>query len=151
MAAKREGIYITKPKIMGGSVSYNRRIHKCVWKNTIRENIVLYQLAQTKQNHVIFTDMIPVLTMISNSHLDCPKLYLIRRRFIYDYAIKWKHFPRYWPFVRGPVTDEFPSQRPVIRGIDVFFDLHLNKCLSKQSWGWWFETPSCSLWRHCNE
>ena len=22
--------------------------------------------------------------------------------------------------------------------------------LSKQSWGWWFETPSCSLWRHCN-
>ena len=26
----------------------------------------------------------------------------------------------------------------------------LNKRLSKQSWGWWFETPSCSLWRHCN-
>ena len=21
------------------------------------------------------------------------------------------------------------------------------KRLSKQSWGWWFETPSCSLWR----
>ena len=26
----------------------------------------------------------------------------------------------------------------------------LNKRLSKQSWDWWFETPSCSLWRHCN-
>ena len=26
----------------------------------------------------------------------------------------------------------------------------LNKRLSKQSWGWWFETPSRSLWRHCN-
>ena len=26
----------------------------------------------------------------------------------------------------------------------------LNKWLSKQWWGWWFETPSCSLWRHCN-
>ena len=25
-----------------------------------------------------------------------------------------------------------------------------NKRLSKQSWGWWFETSSCSLWRHCN-
>ena len=24
------------------------------------------------------------------------------------------------------------------------------KRLSKQSWGWWFETPSHSLWRHCN-
>ena len=22
--------------------------------------------------------------------------------------------------------------------------------LNKQSWGWWFETPSRSLWRHCN-
>ena len=24
------------------------------------------------------------------------------------------------------------------------------KRLSKQSWGWWFETPSCPSWRHCN-
>ena len=30
------------------------------------------------------------------------------------------------------------------------FDLRLNKRLSKQSWGWWFETPSRPLWRHCN-
>ena len=27
----------------------------------------------------------------------------------------------------------------------------LNKRLSKQSWGWWFETPSRSLWCHCND
>ena len=33
---------------------------------------------------------------------------------------------------------------------DVCFDLRLNKRLSKQSWGWWFETQSCSLWRHFN-
>ena len=31
-----------------------------------------------------------------------------------------------------------------------FFDLRLNKWLSKQSWGWWFETPSRSLWHHRN-
>ena len=31
---------------------------------------------------------------------------------------------------------------------DVSFDLHLNKQLSKQWWGWWFEMPSCSLWHH---
>ena len=49
----------------------------------------------------------------------------------------------------SPVTGESPSQRPVTRSIDVFFDLHLNKRLSKPSWGWWFETPSRSLWRHC--
>ena len=36
------------------------------------------------------------------------------------------------------------------RSFDVFFELRLNKRLSKRSWGWWFETPSSSLWRHCN-
>ena len=46
---------------------------------------------------------------------------------------------------------EFPAQRPVTRSFDVFFDLHLNKRLSKQSWGWWFETLSRPLWRHRNE
>ena len=51
----------------------------------------------------------------------------------------------------SPVTGELPAQRPVVQSFDVFFDLHLNKWLSKQSWGWWFEMPSCSLWRHCNE
>ena len=41
-------------------------------------------------------------------------------------------------------TSEFPSQkRPVTQSFGVFFDLHLIKWLSKQSWGWWFETP---LW-----
>ena len=47
------------------------------------------------------------------------------------------------------VTGEFPSQRPVKRSFEVFFDLRLNKRFSKHSWGWWFETPSRSLWRHC--
>ena len=51
----------------------------------------------------------------------------------------------------SPVTGEFPSQRPVTRRFDIFFDLRLNKHLGKQSLGWWFETSSCSLWRHCND
>ena len=59
---------------------------------------------------------------------------------IHDDVIKWKHFPRYWPF----------AQRPVTRSFDVLFDLRLNKRLSKQSWGWWSETLSRPLWRHCN-
>ena len=50
----------------------------------------------------------------------------------------------------SPVTSEVPAQRPVTRSFDVFVDLHLNKRLSKQSWSWWFETPSRPLWRHCN-
>ena len=51
----------------------------------------------------------------------------------------------------SPVPGEFPAQRPVTRSFDVYFDLHLNKRLNEQSWGWWFETLSCPLWRHCNE
>ena len=51
----------------------------------------------------------------------------------------------------SPVTGEFPAQRPVTRSFDVFLDLRLNQRLSKQSRGWWFETPSFPLWRHCDE
>ena len=51
----------------------------------------------------------------------------------------------------SPITGEFSTQNPVMRSFDVFFDLRLNQRLSKQSWGWWFETPSHPLWRHCNE
>ena len=50
----------------------------------------------------------------------------------------------------SPVPGEFPTQRPVTRSFDVYFDLHPNKRLSKQWWGWWFETQSCPLWRHRN-
>ena len=50
----------------------------------------------------------------------------------------------------SPIAGEFPSQRPVTRSFDVFFDLRRNKRLSKRSWGWWFKTPWHSLWRHCN-
>ena len=41
----------------------------------------------------------------------------------------------------SPVPGEFPAQRPVTRSFDVFFDLRPNKRLSKQWWGWSFETP----------
>ena len=49
--------------------------------------------------------------------------------------------------VTGPLCGEFtgpgecPTQRPVTQSFDVFFDLRLNKRLSKQLWGWWFEMP----------
>ena len=68
----------------------------------------------------------------------------------------WRHqmeiFPTLLAFCAGnsPVIGDFTTQRSVTRSFDVFLDLRLNKMLSKQSWGWWFETPSWSLWRHCN-
>ena len=68
----------------------------------------------------------------------------------------WRHqmetFSALLAFCAGnsPVTGEFPAQRPVTRSFGVFVDLGLNERLSKQSWGWWFETPSRPLWRHSN-
>ena len=59
--------------------------------------------------------------------------------------------------ITGHLCGEFtgprwiPPQRSVTWNFDVFFDLRLNKQLSKQSWGWWFEMLSCPLWRHCND
>ena len=59
--------------------------------------------------------------------------------------------------VTGPLCGEFtgpgefPTQRPVTWSFDVFFDLRINKRLSKQPWGWWFETQSRPLWRHRND
>ena len=68
----------------------------------------------------------------------------------------WRHqmetFSALLAFWAGnsPVTGEFHPQRPVTRRFHGFFELRLNKRLSKQSWGWGFEMPSCSLWRHFN-
>ena len=66
----------------------------------------------------------------------------------------WRHqmetFSAFLAICAGnsPVTGEFPAQRPVTRSFDVFFDLRMDKLLSKQWWGWWFETPSHPSWRH---
>ena len=68
-----------------------------------------------------------------------------------DDVIKWKHFPRYcWPFVRRIHLSPMNSPHKGQWRFDVFFDLRLNIRLSKQSWGWWFETPSRPLWCYCN-
>ena len=69
----------------------------------------------------------------------------------HDDVIKWKHFCVTYPLCEeSTVTCGFPSQRPVTRSFDVFFNLRLNKQLSKHSRRRWFKRPSRSLWRHCN-
>ena len=77
-------------------------------------------------------------------------------------AHRWTPLPTWWRHKmktfsalldigarNSPVTGEFQSQRPLTWNFDVFFDLRMNKRLSKQSWGWCFEPAFCSLWRHC--
>ena len=56
--------------------------------------------------------------------------------------LPWWHqmetFPTWLALCAGnspttPTPSQFPSRRPVTRGFDIFFDLRLNKLLSKQS------------------
>ena len=83
----------------------------------------------------------------SKRYISTDRRYLLS---FYDDVIKWKHFPRNWPFVRGIHRSPVDSQKSVTRSFDIFFDLRLNKRLSKQSRRRSFEPQSRSLWRHCN-
>ena len=70
---------------------------------------------------------------------------------LHDDVIKWKHFPRYWLFVRGiHRSHNSPNKGQWRRALVFSLICALNKRLSKQWRGWWFETPSCPLWCHCN-
>ena len=69
----------------------------------------------------------------------------------HDDVIKWKHFPLYCPFVKGIHRSPVDSPpRPEAWSFDFLYDPHLNQRLIKQSRRRWLETPSYSLWRHCN-
>ena len=68
-------------------------------------------------------------TMLSN------KQFLQSGHDNHDDVIKWKHLPRNCAV---PVNSPHKGQW---RNFDVFFDLRMNKRLSKQPWGWWFGTP----------
>ena len=87
-------------------------------------------------------------------------IYNLSVKGMYDWDVEsmswWRHqmetFSALLTLCAGnsPFSGEFPSQRPVARSFNVFFDICMNKWLSKQSWGWCFFTPSCPLWRHCD-
>ena len=88
--------------------------------------------------------------------IDRTNVDLVYRRFIF--STKWwryqmETFSELLAICVGnsPITGKFPSQRPVTQSFDVFIDLHLNKRLCKPSRRRLFETPSRSLWHHCNE
>ena len=119
-------------------------------------------LAPSRRHAIIWTNVgLGYWRMCASLGLSAFNSVVISVDTIFAYAVHpttwWRHqmetFPRYWPFVRGiqrwPVNSPHKGQW---RGaLMFFFDLRLNKRLSKQSQGWWCETPSCSLWRRCNE
>ena len=95
--------------------------------NPLHEPMMIYWLLEHKA-HTIIKAISRMMTS-SNGNIFCVPAHL---------------------YGNSPATGEFPAQRPVTRSFDVFFDLRLNKRLSKQWCGWWFETPSRPSWPHRN-
>ena len=71
----------------------------------------------------------------------------------HDDVIKWKQFPRYWPFVREiyrlPVN--FPHKGQGRGALMFFFDLRLNKRLSEHSWSWCLSIDICLSTNHYSD
>ena len=96
----------------------------------------------------MMTNLWPQWLMIANRAVD---IQLSRGGLerIHDDVIKWKHFPRYWSFVRGihrsPVNSPHKDQW---RGV-LMFSLICAWTNGLVNWRRrWFETPWRSLWRH---
>ena len=95
------------------------------------------------------TDLVYFLSTWVKQYVDIDYSEHVRK--IHDAVIKWKHFPRYCPFMRGIHRSPVNSPNNGQWGGALMFSLvRLNKRLGKQSKCWWFEAPSRSSWRHCN-
>ena len=69
----------------------------------------------------------------------------------HDDVTKWKHFPRYWPFMRGIHRSSVNSPHKGQWRVALMFSLI---CASTNGWAKpsrrrWFVTPSSSFWHHC--
>ena len=129
----------------------------CIHWLSVHQNLTCHLFSQRTLNKTI------ELNLFSSSTLEISRKWIIistpawaSRKCIRFYSSWWRHQMETFSALlaicawNSPVTGEFISQRPVTRSFDVFFDLRLNKPLSKQSRGRWIETPSRWLWRHCN-
>ena len=71
---------------------------------------------------------------------------------LHDDVIKSKRFQRYWPFVRGnrrPQADS-PHKGQWRGSLMISLIYAWTNCWVNNQDSQWFETPSRSLWRHCN-
>ena len=112
---------------------------------------VIYYYLQGNANYKFVCSSFNKVTMISGKHNGNTRINtsvpIVLSRYHGD-VIKWKHFPRYWSFVRGIHRSLVDCPHKDQWGGALMFSL--NKRLSKQSRSRWFEMPLRSLWRHCN-
>ena len=124
----------------------------CVWINGWVHNGETGDLRRYRAHYDVIVMLWTLNTIFKSPHVNQFVAVQLCLVLVFSW---WRHetFPALLVLCEGnpPVTGGFPSQRPVTQSIDGFFDLRLNKRLSKQSRRWRFETPLHSLSRHCND
>ena len=119
--------------------NWSPSVHNREW------NFSIWRIHSSQEMSHTFLQGPLLLTYISWTHIET-RAWVINNIIMKEDAPWWSHQMDTFSAVLGlcaensPMTCEFSEQRPVTWGFDVFFDLHLNKWLSKQSWGWIFET-----------
>ena len=130
-----------------------------IWINTSCELIMNDCITTTKQSTTKPCAYFLGYTVCSSWIIKitfCTKLLFINRLYIHICISWWCHQMEIFSALlalcvrNSPVTGEFPSQRPVTRSFDAFLPAPWIKRLSKNSCGWWLQTPSRSLWRRGN-
>ena len=106
-----------------------------------------------KHYQVLPTQMVPI-SALAHGLYDVIITRIDRKKIGINWPVTWwRHYmkPLSVTLVHcPPITGGFPWQRASNSGLDVFFEVGLNKRLSKHSNCRWFETPLGSLWRHFN-
>ena len=123
----------------------------CKWQHTLYNNMVhwIFSHVWLCDKETLCRHNIHKLVVSQHS---CKIHWLRTNNEMYDFSMMTSSNGNIFR-VTGLLCGEFIGhrwKRPVTRSFGVFFGLRLNKQLSKPSWGWWFETPSRSLWRQCN-
>ena len=125
-------------------------------------NFFIVPISSYFNGNILFLSWLFLTNVYLSAAVYCrtvPKIQLQSTQFHCVHIARWRHqieiFSALLAICAGnsPVPGELTPQRPVMRSFDVFFDLRLNIRLSKQSWGWWFETlsrPINYLWCHSN-
>ena len=121
---------------------WGRVIHICQWSELPLVRVMNWRQLDAKLSSAVVYLSIEHSGMCMWRLLGCPKHIM---------TLSNGNIFRGTGHLWGEFTGELPAQRSVTWSFDVFFDLCLKQKLSKQWRRRWFETPSRSLWRRCNE
>ena len=144
---------------MSYNIMYRYQHHQKGFRYQIRSYLMCSTLVEIFPNPILWSRkyfniicmLINSLSFVSSSMISSIVHKRSRHWSSHDDVIKWEHFR-----VIDSLCGEFTGLRwiPLTKASDAEFDFSLifalNKRWSKQSRGWWFQTPLCSLWRHCN-